>query len=316
MGIELVIIAFALIAVLITNGSLKKLFTTHFSHVWALVFVLAGHLAILFAPIPESQNDTVGLGILLGTYVFLFGFCIANLDKFGMYFVLAGSICNALVIGLNKGMPVTTSGGFEVEETIKHQAATNNDLLPWLGDILPINAVSVAISVGDILIALGILSICVVSSRKDKKQDVTSSEASVIPSEAETGVKESNEEIESALDEITSSIGTNTDEVPIVMIEDHHSSTTTIVDEEEEDDVVIDLTHEEQVAMLEESYSSSDDEGIQEMPKKMKAYKGTKRTSSPRSSRRWRKTHGLNALPSKEELGYDDTSMEIVEAAE
>lgn len=309
MGIELIIVGLGLVAVLITNGSYKKLFTTKFNHSWALLIVAAGHLAVLFAPIEKSQYDTVGLGILLGSYVFLFGFCLANLDKFGMIFVMAGTICNALVIGLNKGMPVTTSGGFEVKESIKHQVAQSGDLLPWLGDILPINAISIAISVGDIFFALGILCVFVACSRKGKK----------VKSEAEqldSADRQNAVEIMAEMQDVSSAIGHTTDEVPVVVVEDHHGTTATMVDERNDETVMIDLTHEEQVAMLEPTAREMPAQVEANEPKAKKKYKGTKPIKNKRTSRRWQRTHGLNALPSKEELGYDDGSMEIVDAAE
>ena len=171
MGIELVLLVFALGFVGITNGSYKKLFATKLNHWWALIPVLIGHLVIEFAPVNTNQFNSVGISVLLLTYVFLFGFLFANLNLRAMWISLIGLSSNALVIALNLGMPVTNSGGYKAAESIKHQPAKSSDLLGFLGDVIPINFVSIAISIGDIIFALGIFAVFYFASRKEK--DVT-----------------------------------------------------------------------------------------------------------------------------------------------
>ena len=101
MGIEAILLIFALAFVGITRGSYKNLFAIKMNHWWALVPVLIGHLAIEFVPIKQNQFDSVGISILLTTYVFLFGFLWANLNLKAMWIALLGASSNALVIALN-----------------------------------------------------------------------------------------------------------------------------------------------------------------------------------------------------------------------
>lgn len=220
MGIELLFLGVALALVGITRGSYKKLFSRKVNHWWALIPVLIGLIIIEFAPIKESQYDTIGISILLGTYVFLYGFLWANLNLKGMWIVLVGLTSNAMVIALNLGMPVTTSGDYKVVESIKHQPETSSDLLGFLGDIIPINFASIAISIGDIIFAFGICAVFIIASRKEVQH--------------------------------------------------------------KEPEIEIDIREEPVLS---------------------------------RKARKWRKKHGLNALPSKEELGFNEESMEVVEVA-
>ena len=82
---------------------------------------------------------------------------------FGFPLILAGVLCNLLVIGINGGMPVSKHalrasdqgqflGDLENNPYPKHHLATDDDLLRYLGDVIPVpSPVEQAISLGDIL---------------------------------------------------------------------------------------------------------------------------------------------------------------------
>ena len=259
MGIEAILLIFALAFVGITRGSYKNLFAIKMNHWWALVPVLIGHLAIEFVPIKQNQFDSVGISILLTTYVFLFGFLWANLNLKAMWIALLGASSNALVIALNLGMPVTNSGGYSAVETIKHQPATSSDLLSFLGDIIPLNFASIAISVGDIIFAAGLISVCYFASRRTvEKMDSEGSDGKI--------------QIEQ----------------------------------------IIDLTEGEEPLPVPTLQSSKGP--VAKRPNEQRAEKLEKMAQS-RKHKRWQKKHGYASLPSKEELGFDDQSMEIVDIA-
>ena len=284
MGIELLFLGVALALVGITGGSYKKLFSTKVNHWWALIPVLIGLLVVEFAPIKESQYDTIGISILLGTYVFLYGFLWANLNLKGMWIVLVGLTSNAMVIALNLGMPVTTSGDYKVVESIKHQPETSSDLMGFLGDIIPINFASIAISIGDIIFALGICTVFVIASRKGKLE-VEENETEVVANEASSDVKHKEidietEKIKAEISEVKSELGNE-----VTTVEAVHEPAPAPKEKKKklkEPDVVIDIREEPVLS---------------------------------RKARKWRKKHGLNALPSKEELGFNEESMEVVEVA-
>lgn len=272
MGIEIVLLVVALAFVGVTRGSFKNLFSTKINHWWALVPVLIGHLAIEFAPIDENQFDSVGISILLATYVFLFGFMWANLNLKGMWIAMIGLSSNAIVIALNLGMPVTNSGDYSVIETIKHQPATDSDMLGFLGDQIPLNFASIAISIGDIIFAMGLLAVFYFTSRRGEVDN--DSEQASHP--------------------------------------EHRSEATS-----EGSQQMLDLTKEE--ILEEHAHMPAPALQISKAPKVRKSDKKriakAEKIAQSRKHKRWQKSHGLAGLPSKEELGYDKESMEVVEVA-
>ena len=117
-------------------------------------------LALQFVTGP---GDTVPLACLYLSFVLLIVFTVANIRVFGFPVILAGVLCNLLVIGANGGMPVSAHalvasdqgqflGDLENNPYPKHHLATEDDLLRFLGDVIPVpTPVAQAISLGDIL---------------------------------------------------------------------------------------------------------------------------------------------------------------------
>jgi hypothetical protein len=110
-----------------------------------------------------GPGDTVPLACLYLSFVLLIVFTVANIRVFGFPLILAGVLCNLLVIGANGGMPVSAHaleasdqgqflGDLENNPYPKHHLATEDDLLRFLGDVIPVpTPVAQAISLGDIL---------------------------------------------------------------------------------------------------------------------------------------------------------------------
>ena len=117
-------------------------------------------LALQFVTGP---GETVPLACLYLSFVLLIVFTVANIRVFGFPLILAGVLCNLLVIGANGGMPVSAHaleasdqgqflGDLENNPYPKHHLATEDDLLRFLGDVIPVpTPVAQAISFGDIL---------------------------------------------------------------------------------------------------------------------------------------------------------------------
>lgn len=117
-------------------------------------------LALQFVTGP---GDTVPLACLYLSFVLLIVFAVANIRVVGFPVILAGVLCNLLVIGVNGGMPVSGHalevsdqgqflGDLENNPYPKHHLATADDLLRFLGDVIPVpTPVAQAISLGDIL---------------------------------------------------------------------------------------------------------------------------------------------------------------------
>jgi Family of unknown function (DUF5317) len=122
-------------------------------------------LALQFVTGP---GETVPLACLYLSFVLLIVFTVANIRVFGFPLILAGVLCNLLVIGTNGGMPVSAHaleasdqgqflGDLENNPYPKHHLATEDDLLRFLGDVIPVpKPVAQAISFGDILTYAGV----------------------------------------------------------------------------------------------------------------------------------------------------------------
>jgi hypothetical protein len=116
----------------------------------------------------------------MASYAFLLAFCFVNLRISMMWVIGVGIALNALVIGLNQGMPtrdheVTTRSGRTIKEpierTAKHRPESGNDLLPFLGDRLQVPApIDEVISIGDVVIGLGIILVCYQGSRARRRR--------------------------------------------------------------------------------------------------------------------------------------------------
>jgi uncharacterized protein DUF5317 len=115
-----------------------------------------------------GPGSTVPLVCLYLSFALLIVFTIKNIRVFGFAVILAGVLCNLLVIGTNGGMPVSKAalrgsdqgqflGDLENNPYPKHHLATDDDLLRFLGDVIPVpDPIAQAISVGDILTYAGV----------------------------------------------------------------------------------------------------------------------------------------------------------------
>ncbi len=136
-------------------------------------------LALQFVTGPGA---TVPLVCLYLSFALLIVFTIKNIRVFGFSLILAGVLCNLLVIGINGGMPVSKHalrasdqgqflGDLENNPYPKHHLATDDDLLRFLGDAIPVpSPVEQAISVGDILTYGGVGVVIVGAMRKPGRQ--------------------------------------------------------------------------------------------------------------------------------------------------
>jgi hypothetical protein len=137
-------------------------------------------LALQFVTGPGS---TVPLVCLYLSFALLIVFTIKNIRVFGFPVILAGVLCNLLVIGINGGMPVSKHalrssgqgqflGDLENNPYPKHHLATDADLLRYLGDAIPVpSPVEQAISVGDILTYGGVGVVIVGAMRKPRRRE-------------------------------------------------------------------------------------------------------------------------------------------------
>jgi hypothetical protein len=169
----------AIAIVLVTRGSLRQLLRLRIQSIWMVVLALGIQIVLEFVDLPKDRIDNLGFGLLMASYGLLLAFCFVNLRVPAMWIVALGISLNALVIGLNQGMPtrdreVTTVSGRTIEKpierSVKHRPESGDDLLPFLGDQIVIpDPIDEVISVGDIVLAIGIVAVCYRGSRPRRR---------------------------------------------------------------------------------------------------------------------------------------------------
>ena len=164
-----------LLVVLLTRGSALALTRLRLSATPILVVGLVIQAALEYVALPKSEITTVGYGLLMFSYVFILAFCITNLSVRGFGVIAIGVAMNALVIGLNQGMPTKPIGNdargdrvFKpVEQTVKHRQSRGDDLLGVLGDRIPFpKPFDTIVSFGDLVIAVGVCELGYYGTRR------------------------------------------------------------------------------------------------------------------------------------------------------
>lgn len=151
------------------GGRLKRLGDLRLSW-WPLAFL---GLALQLVPAPldsPAAAHTAAVGLLIASYLTLLVFLVRNFRVPGMPIVAVGFALNALVIGLNGGMPVrdgalrTAAGPYydrtlrrlTIEGGAKHHVQRPGDDLVVLSDVIPVGApIREVLSIGDLVWLLG-----------------------------------------------------------------------------------------------------------------------------------------------------------------
>jgi hypothetical protein len=177
----------AVVAVVATKGSFERLGRLRFRAFWLLFLGLGIQIVLEVVTLPDDRIEDVGFAILLLSYVAMLSFCVANRSIKGMTLVAIGVALNVLVIALNQGMPtkddVHQRAGREVrvpiEQTVKHRPLEDDTLLGFLGDVITFPGVpNQQFSIGDIVMALGIVDVCFEGSRVPRRRGVRAASAS------------------------------------------------------------------------------------------------------------------------------------------
>jgi hypothetical protein len=172
-------VVLALVLVPITKGSYRRLANLQFEKLWLLLSALLIQIVLEFVDFPKDRIDDLGFGLLLLSYGLIFAFCFVNRKVKGTSIIAVGIAMNVLVIALNQGMPakddVVDRNGRElhvpIEQTVKHRPAQDDDLLPFLSDVITLPGLpNQQFSIGDIVISLGIVDLCFEASRRPRRR--------------------------------------------------------------------------------------------------------------------------------------------------
>ncbi|MBM3671063.1 MAG: hypothetical protein FJW86_02575 [Actinobacteria bacterium] len=172
-------VAAATLVVLLTFGSFSELSRLSVTRGWLLALGLAIQMLFEFVELPDDQIETLGYGLLMVSFALILAFCFSNLRTPGFGVIAVGVAMNALVIGLNQGMPTIDIGndsqGNRVKKpvpvTVKHRPERPNDLLRFLDDrILLPEPFDAVISFGDLVVSVGICELAYVASRRRQRR--------------------------------------------------------------------------------------------------------------------------------------------------
>ena len=165
----------AVLVVVLTRGSFTQLAQLPVRWPAPLFVALALQVLLDVVELPDDRLDDLGFGLLLASYLLLLAFCVVNARITGLAVIGVGVALNALVIGLNHGMPTRPyereRAGRVVEVPIerdaKHRPEEDDDRLLLLSDqIVPPDPIDEVISVGDLVIGAGLIVLCYTGSRR------------------------------------------------------------------------------------------------------------------------------------------------------
>ena len=171
-------IVLAALVVVVTRGSFRRLGRIHLRALWIVLVALVLQVALEFDIVPKDRYDDVGFGLLMLSFALILVFCFLNRHTSGFVVIAVGVAMNMLVIGLNQGMPtkdeVHVRNGREVhtpiERTVKHRPEEPGDMLVFLSDQITFPGFpDEQYSVGDLVIALGIVDVCFEASRRPRR---------------------------------------------------------------------------------------------------------------------------------------------------
>lgn len=150
------------VAARLRGGSVNSLAETTFRWTPLLVAGLVLQIAFLYWE-PEWAGGGGGLVVVLASNLTVAVWLFANRSLPGLFLAGAGMALNVLVIALNGAMPVLVSSAEKagVAESLgsasfKHERLDEDTVLPWFGDAIPVPPFREVLSVGDVILALGL----------------------------------------------------------------------------------------------------------------------------------------------------------------
>lgn len=165
MFFTLTVVVLAVAASYLRGGRLSRLAEAPLRATWLLLVGLGLQVAV---DVAASQGVLGGAGpagwlLLLASQLLVLGWIVANHHLPGTVLIALGLALNAVVIAANGAMPVAPSAmaALGVDPGVvpagKHTLLTEGTRLPWLADIFPLPLLRSVISVGDIVLAAGLI---------------------------------------------------------------------------------------------------------------------------------------------------------------
>jgi lysylphosphatidylglycerol synthetase-like protein (DUF2156 family) len=165
MPFVLVVVALGVLVSYLRGGRLRRaaIAPLHWRSLLFLGVALQVTVDALAAREVLGDATTLGWLLLLVSQVLVVAFLVANRYLPGVFLVAGGLLLNAVVMAANGAMPVDpvaiqALGLGDVEVPLgKHTLMDEHTLLPWLADIIPLPPLRTIISVGDVVLAAGVI---------------------------------------------------------------------------------------------------------------------------------------------------------------
>lgn len=165
MPFTVTVLVVAVLASWVRGGRLHRIGHAEIRAGWVLFVGVAIQLGVDVAAgrglLPDA--GVAGWSLLLSSQVLVVAFLLLNRRLPGVWLVAAGLALNAAVMAANRAMPVDPAAiaaiGMEGAAVPpgKHTLLTAQTHLPWLADIIPVPWLRSILSVGDLVLAAGLL---------------------------------------------------------------------------------------------------------------------------------------------------------------
>lgn len=163
MPFTLLVIVAAVLISWVRGGRLHRISEVELRSPWLLFTGLGLQLLVDVVAPRLTVPDSALLGGLLASQALVVVWIWLNRYRRGMPLVGLGLVLNALVIAANGAMPVSvdalTAAGLSEPENLtgKHELAGPGTRLTALADVIPVPLLRTVISVGDIVLAAGVI---------------------------------------------------------------------------------------------------------------------------------------------------------------
>lgn len=165
MPFTLTVVLLAVSLSYLRGGRIQRIADARLHRPWLLFAGLGLQIAVDLATGRGVLGDasTSGLALLVASQALVVGWLVLNRQHPGVGLVALGLALNAVVIAANGAMPVDPQamralGLGELQVPLgKHTLLTDSTRLPWLADIFPLPPLRSIISIGDVVLAAGML---------------------------------------------------------------------------------------------------------------------------------------------------------------
>ncbi|MGH2807567.1 MAG: DUF5317 domain-containing protein [Actinomycetota bacterium] len=163
MILGLVVACIAATVAIFRGGSLVRLAETRVSGIVLLVVAVAVQVAAVTISSAQDLGETTVALIFLFVNALVAAFIYQNRRLPGIWVLAGGLLLNTLVIAANGGMPMAQTAaniagfGDDLDQIdVEHELMTPATRLKALGDVIPVPRAQLVVSLGDVLLALGI----------------------------------------------------------------------------------------------------------------------------------------------------------------